>query len=270
MRKPFLTRTFWFTIALSTGAIAALPQPAGAYRLFFGEDLNFHSNDRLSTFPNSTSAQGDFLSHLENVGTAGFDALPAGTSGQVSLDFGQAGVATLQGGGTVKRVTSGTNFGRYAISGHHYWAADASGNDFGIQFSDSVAAFGFHGVDIGDFGGLLKLNLTLANGGSQQVVIPNTSGQGGNTNGSVLYFGLIAESADEVFTGLSFDMNAPGDVDIFAFDDLTIGSLAQVKSDAALASALPPVQAVPEPGMVLAGLAGLGLGRLAQRRKRTR
>lgn len=262
MHKRFLTPTVLLTLALTPVAIATLSQPVQAYRLFFGENLNFNSENRLSSFPRATAAQHNFLANLNNVGTASFDGLPVGTAGQVSLNFGSAGIATLQGGGQVKRVTSGTNFGRYAISGSHYWAADASGNDFGIQFSDSVAAFGFYGVDIGDFGGLLKLNLTLANGGSRQVTVPNTQGWGGSTNGSILYLGLIAESADEVFTRLSFDMNAPGNVDIFAFDDLTIGSLGQVKSG-------PPTHAAPEPGMLLAGLAGLGLGRLFQRAKRS-
>ncbi|NEO85020.1 MAG: PEP-CTERM sorting domain-containing protein [Spirulina sp. SIO3F2] len=262
-------------------AIALPTAPAQAYRIFFGEDLNLGSTNALSASPQSRAAETNFLNGLTNVGTETFEGFGAGTAGSLNLNFGSAGIATLQGGGVVRSNSQqNTNFGRYAVSGSKFWQADASGHDFGVGFSQSVAAFGFYGVDIGDFGGVLNLTLTLAQGGTRQMLVPNTPGWQGYTNGSILYFGVIAENASEVFNSVSFNLNAPGEVDIFAFDNMTIGSLAQVKgaippptveANIPQGNGVPPTQNVPEPGTLLAGLACLGLGGAAKRwRKRQR
>jgi hypothetical protein len=56
--------------------------------------------------------------------------------------------------------------------------------DFVVTGSSAVAAFGFWGIDIGDFGG--QLTLELRNGATvlDTLTVPNTAGSGGRTDGS--------------------------------------------------------------------------------------
>jgi len=240
------TKTLAIMAATSIFALIGTQPSAQAYRLFFGEDLNSSSTNPLSATPNASAAQDDFLSGLVGVGVETFEGFSYGTGGPLDLDFGEAGVATLQGNGYVSSVTPGTTngVGRYAVSGEKFWEGAAGDGTFSVDFSQDVAAFGFNGVDIGDFGGQLSLILDLANGTQQTVTVPNTVGSYGSTDGSVLYFGLIAENDDELINGLSFSMTT-GQGDWFAFDNMTIGSKEQV------------VASTPEPASVL-GLLAVG------------
>jgi hypothetical protein len=90
-----------------------------------------------------------------------------------------------------------------------------------------VAAFGFYGIDIGDFGGGLRLN--LVGGGAQLVNVPNTQGSSGSTDGSVLFFGFVNNNPLETVTSIDF-LTSTGQGDVFAFDDMTIGSIQQVRT----------------------------------------
>ncbi len=244
------TKTLAITAATSIFALIATQPSAQAYRLFFGEDLNSSSSTPLFNTPNASAAQDDFLSGLVGVGVETFEGFSDGTGGPVNLDFGVAGVATLQGNGEIEHQASGTaGSGRYAISGEKFWEGAARSGAFSIDFSQEVAAFGFHGVDIGDFGGQLSLTLNLANGGQQTVTVPNTIGSSASTDGSVLYFGLIAENDDELIDSLSFSMTT-GQGDWFAFDNMTIGSKEQVAK-------------TPEPASVLGLLAVGAMGAVA-------
>ncbi|NJN22703.1 MAG: PEP-CTERM sorting domain-containing protein [Leptolyngbya sp. RL_3_1] len=223
---------------------------AQAYTLFFGEDRNGSELVPLTFTPNTNAAQADFLSNLIGVETETFEAFTHATLAPLLLSFSGAGTATLTGSGGINAGVAGlTNgFGRYATSGVNYWeaAADGSGN-FTINFSNPIAAFGFKGIDIGDFAG--NLFLGLSNGA--QIPVPHSSGDA--SRGSVLFFGLIAESEVEQFTSLSFLGFGPSGMarDVFSFDDMTIGRLSQVVVEPPVE---PPVTSVPEPAMVL-GLA---------------
>ena len=119
-----------------------------------------------------------------------------------------------------------------------------------MSFTAPIAAFGFYGIDIGDYNG--QVTVTTTNGSTQTYTIPNTlSGLGG----SVLYWGLI--DTDNLFTGISFGNTASG-YDFFGFDDFSIGSVEQV------------VDPVPEPTTFLLLGAGLvGLAGLRRRFKRS-
>jgi len=181
--------------------------------------------------------------------------------------------ATLMGGsGVVAAVPAGQQTdgnGRYSVpspSTVKYWdvAAGAVGapSTFTVDFGQQpIAAFGFYGVDIGDFGGQLQLVLLLEGEvEAATLTVPNNQGSGGSNDGSVLFYGFIADGATDQITSIRFQMtNFDGDEDFFAFDNFVIAELAQVG---------PPPTGVPAPG-TLALLSGalLALG-LTTRRQR--
>jgi hypothetical protein len=217
---------------------------------FFGEDLNNSPTTRIA-HPNADAARVSFLANLTGVGTETFEGFAAGTAPPLALTFPGAGTATLNGDWSTELISisgTGTNgFGRYPISGNKYWEADT--NAFSIDFSTPISAFGFYGVDIGDFGGTVIL--TMSGGMNKILNVPNTMGSNGSIDGSVLYFGFYDTSNS--FTKITFG-NTNTD-DVFAFDDMTIGTLEQIHPQ------------IPEPASLF--LMGTGLLVIASRcRKR--
>lgn len=157
-------------------------------------------------------------------------------------DFGNGLTATLSGGELKTQIT-GAFAGRYPISGDHYWQ---SGYDFSITFSEAISAFGFYGIDIGDFDG--QVVLTMAGGESISLNIGNSMNILG---GSVLYFGFY--DLENTYTSITFT-NTNAGTDYFGFDDFTIGTLENINST------------VPEPATLL--LLGAGFAGLAAFRRR--
>jgi hypothetical protein len=102
-----------------------------------------------------------------------------------------------------------------------------------ITFNAPIAAFGFYGSDVGDFGG--SLQVLLYNGATlvQTLTAPNNTA-GGNQNGNDVYFGFI-DTAQQ-YTKIVLSSSNTGDN--FGFDDFSVGTLAQV---------------VPEPTTMVAG-----------------
>ena len=236
----------------ATALVSTVAAPANAYQVFFGEDLNNSAKAPLAAAPLANAAEQSFLSTLSGIGTETFESFRNGQSGSLSLSFPGAGAATLNGGnGSIAKVNTGkTNgFGRYGTSGKQFWEVQAGGRgNFTVNFAAPVAAFGFYGIDIGDFGGQLVLELDDTQNTS--LTVENTIGRSGSTDGSVLFFGLVAEDASELFSQVIF-RTSTGQGDVFAFDDMTVGSLEQVVEPTA----------VPEPsiiGLLSVGLAGIG------------
>lgn len=238
--------------ALIASAAAAEAAPA----TFFGEDLNNSETVRLATTPNADAAKADFLSFLTGTSTEDFEGFADGTSTPLNLSFtGSAGAlsATLTGGGgAIETVAPGaSDVGRYPTSGTKFFEVAAGGaNNFVATFGTAIAAFGFNGIDIGDFGGQLSLDLTFDDSTTDTVNVPTTPGSGGSTGGSVFYFGYIVGNGDPLISSVAFKTTT-GSGDLFAFDDFTIGDRDQVTTPA-----IPVPAALP---LLATGLGAFGL-----------
>ncbi len=224
---------------LITGAALIAASATTNAAVYFGEDLGWYTSN---TSTNADAAFAGFQAALINVGVEDFESFSNGASAPLLVDFGVAGTATLTGG---DQVTNGNYPGgpsRRAHSGVNYWETNTS--SFTINFSQSIAAFGFYGIDIGDFNGQVTLN--TSGGSASTYNIPHS--QGSVANGSLLYWGVIDTA--NTFTSITFSNTGSG-ADFFGFDDFTIGSVQQVR----------PVPAPAAVALFGLGLAGLGMSR---------
>lgn len=241
-----ILRTAGLTTLLASTALAgAMAAPT----TFSGIDNNGNPSIALANTPNSDAARNTFFSNLVGVGTETFETRSG--SAPLAINFGAAGTATLAGPGNVNTVTPGTTntAGRYSVASltsSRYWEASAGTGGIVINFSAPIAAFGFYGIDLGDFGGTLTLALTDTLNTVTNLVVPMATPR--RADGSVLYYGFYDTVTQ--YKSVAF-LSTSGAGDIFAFDNFSIGSIEQVRP-------------VPEP-MSLAvfglGLAGLGLAR---------
>ncbi len=227
---------------LAIVAVVAASSVASATTTYYGEDLTPGAN--VANMTNANAARASFLSQLVGVGTENFEGFTPGgfTPPAQGINFGGAGTATLNSTSTTF-IRNSPGAGRFATSGSQYIETQA-GAGFNVTFSSAVAAFGFYGTDIGDFGNTLILRFTRTDNTTFDINVGNTL----NIDGTGLFFGVIASAGDQ-FTRVDF-LNEPGGVDVFGFDDLTVGSLQQV---------------IPLPSA--AGLGFVGLAGLAARRR---
>lgn len=225
--------------AVSSLGLAVVARPAEAVtQTFTGLDINTFGSDNAPRipFPNSQAASNSFQSFLSGTGTETFEGFTTGpTATSININFPGAGTATLTGNNKEIVSTPGTTTdgnGRFPISNTKFLQVPANGsNSFNVAFGSPVAAFGFYGVDIGDFGGSLTLIFTRVNNTTFNVNVPTASGSGGSTSGSVNFFGIIETSLTPglQLQNVQFSITGgPGTVDNFAFDNLTIGSRLQV------------------------------------------
>lgn len=232
-------------IALLPLAIALLSSAASAQTRYYGED-NTGSESTRAPLVNALSARSAFLSRLVGVGTADFES-----GSELSLTFPGAGTASLSAGYT-RAIQTGTNdFGRYPTSGVTYLEADA--NALTISFDQDIAAFGFYGIDLGDYNSQLTLRFYDGNTvvDTWTPYTPAGSECPNSYCGSIKFIGTISAVA---FNRVTF--TGTNTADAFGYDDMTIGTAQQLRT-------------VPEPTsvvLVIAGVVGLALlKRLRQR-----
>ena len=222
--------------------------------VYFAEDT---STTQTVTGSTSAAKRSQFLSGLIGVGNEDFEAPDqvAGSVAPLTLNFPGALTANLNGAGCIDTTSPGVycgaggNPGRWATSGTQFWEVD-SGGTFNITFPTAISAFGFYGTDIGDFANRLIVDLTAEDNTVTSLTVGHSLGLDNFAN-SLLFCGFI--DATVAYKRIGF-RNAGTGGDIFAFDDMVIGSREQIN--------------VPEPGsLVLAGLALVGLA--ASRRRRS-
>ncbi len=240
----------------AAAALAMAGEAQAAYTTFSGIDTNGNAGVQVAP-TNANAARNAFFSGLQGVGTQDFEAFSVGSNAaSVSpMSFGVAGTATFTGNGSVRSNNAGQSngAGRYSVpGGTRFWETNAGSGNFELLFSSSIAAFGFYGIDMGDFAGTLQLQ--FYNAANALVRSQNITTAAQNVaDGSVLYFGLIATTPAEEFQRIAFTSTG-GSGDVFAFDSFSIGTREQVTT-------------VPEPSTaLLLGGALLGLGAVRRRR----
>lgn len=204
----------------------------GIYTLFFAEDLNNDPDIPLATTPNCAAEESAFLAAAAGTtATEDFESKTTGAGQPLALTFsGLTVTATLSGGnGVVEAVSPGTTngFGRYSVpsaSSSKFWSVNAgsSAPNFIISFSQAISAFSFYGVDIGDFGGTLEVDILASDLTTvlETIPVPLTGSNVGATDGSVIFAGIVSPGVGDDFWGAHFRITTASDV--FAFDRLTV------------------------------------------------
>ena len=216
-----------------------LASSAQAAMTFYAEDVGTGNElIRLAAWPNSDAAAANFKAALSNYGVETFESFADNTlMNEKTLNFGSVG-ATFYGPAamTVQEVPTGTNgLGRYPTDGSKY--LEGSTSQFRIEFNRDITAFGFYGIDIGDWMGQATVGLYQNGILISSIDVPTTVPA---EYGSVLFLGQIT---DDPFDEVRISNSNPGipyqSGDGFGFDGMIVG--------------IPPV---PAPGAVLLG--GLG------------
>jgi hypothetical protein len=232
--------------AVLAGFLAAIPAAGvGAQTVYYGQNNAGTINQAIA------DARNGFLGALGGVSTESFETIAVGTRAPIALGFAGAGTATLTGTGAVAGAPSA---GAFATEGSRYYLVTTStGNEFTINFSNAIAAFGFFGTDLGDAGSNLFLRFTRADGTTFQTQVPFNAATP-LASGNRLFYGFIDTS--NPFTAVQFVSTGSGDV--FGFDEMTIGTSGQVVN---------PPNVIPEPATVALLGGGLALaGAFARRR----
>ncbi len=230
------------SIASATTAIVLMSNAANAVT-FSGYDTNPINNIRLLNPVNSTTAFNDFSVNLDSatVTTESFEttATPTGTfidglTTQISgitanfsykKDNGNsanAGASTqVQQTNTVLGVLPN---GAYPTENLRLISINSS-NNLSINFSSSIAAFGYFGTDLGDNGNILTMQFFNAN---NTLVSSQVIGNTGSANSSEFFFGFIVDSPSDEFNRVVFSNSIGGDA--IGIDQIKIATPTQVKT----------------------------------------
>jgi PKD domain len=228
-----------FTVAAVNGNIST----------FFGEDLNNSESIPLQLYPNSNASHQQFISIINAPLQYTFESNVPGLVPPVTFGSGPSAVQCFFSSGVVvNRPINTAVEGRYSVPSASSTKflellirAGTTPQEVEIQFSSFLTAFGFYGVDIGDFGGRMVVDLLTrvfdANTGLfvDQVVgtfpVPHSVGTNASTGGSVCFFGLATSNSSLSFYKVRFKFTpSTTNVDVFAFDNFTISRLANLTS----------------------------------------
>ena len=242
-------------LTVAATALAAASFGAHALATFTGADLDGSADIRASSTI-SDAARSAFAASLSNAVTEGFESAAVGGFTTLALNLPGIGTTTLDGGSgaRIASLPAGTTdgFGRYPNSGSRYLLVESG--RLTVSFSSRVAAFGFYGIDIGDFDTSMRMTLNFADGGSQLIDLGLPQG----IDGTRTFYGVIAGNSGEELNSVLLEGDATF-IDVFAVDDMIVSPGAQVCRTGC---------DLPEPGMP--ALLGLGLLALATGRGRQR
>jgi hypothetical protein len=251
--------------------LAAVSAPALAgFVTFAGTQSVVLDTPLLTTPPNTIgtpvgSASSSFQNSMSPLGTQTFQADPAQVVNPANFSYGANANATLTG---TARIEVGSSLGIIGLGRYNMTPGVATGEgrwlessqSFGYSFSSPISALGFFGMDFGDFGGTVTLELW--NGSSRvfslelptdPVTTTATSGTSGAANGSLLFFGVVGSGPSDVFNSARFLVALQGStIDVVGIDELVVGTTLRTGNT------------VPLPGtlaLALAGLAAVGAAR---------
>jgi len=229
-------------------SLAGASAGAATVHTFFGED--FVNGNKAAARPQSQAASTNFQSSLSGVSTENFETFTTGAKSPFTLMFGSDSATITSTPATdtfIENTSGGAPISLFPTSGDKFVETTT---DMTLTFNKPQAAFGFWATDIGD-SGATSLILTLG-GTGDKISVPATFGTSSQANGSVLFFGMIADPGKE-FTSVTFADNSGGG-DHFGFDDMTIGEQGNVVTP----PPPPPPTGVPLPAGVGPGLVLLG------------
>ena len=268
--------------------------PAQAFRLFSGYDENPTARAVLTPIyrVNSLTASQAFDQAVNNgtVTTESFedqstrqaiDGLSLNISGvQATFSYlkkSDGTSATTSGASTkVQKADANglTNAGTFPTNGEKGISINSS-NHFGLNFSQSLAAFSFWGTDLGDSSNRLTVEFYQDNNLVKSQLIDYLGANAGSS--SVFFFGGLAETTAEQFNRIQLISSIGSTGDAIGLDQLTIATPEQVLGAASSAAASNSIvtssaatssaatTAVPTPAL-LPGLLGFALSVMRKRR----
>ncbi|WP_243974189.1 hypothetical protein [Vibrio natriegens] len=208
-------------LLMASFLLMSLSATAG-FESFFGEDLS--PGGIVPPAGNAAVAKQQFLNKLsEDVGVEDFESFPDGTE-TPNLSFpgsvGNISATITNNGGFTPFVQSAVYFEDVFNTSPGGTKYLLTSGEFVIHFDNPVSAFGFYGTDIGDIGG--TMTLTTVNGVVTDHPIPHTVS---GPSGSLLFYGFVDD--ENSYTSVTLKNSLSGG-DVFGFDDMIVGDLAQV------------------------------------------
>jgi len=259
-------RTVQTGLAFVTCGLAALSAEAGPMT-FLGNDSG--AGGVVNAGGAAATARTALLASLSNYNVETFESQTAGTAPTVGspLSVLSAGdtLAPVTGAVGNSSVANTNTSGTGAFTGRfnttpapftgpigQWWHTNRS---FTLTLGTAASAFGFYATDLGDFRGVLDIDVCLGVGPCSNYQVSPTSG----SNGSLLFFGYTNNLS--TFDRLVFSVTQragllQGQFDVIGFDDLVVGNVQATAGQ------------IPEPAsLALVGLAlcAVGLARKSNR-----